>query len=1835
MATAQGYAEFPVPESSLSVGYFGTYDESIGHPIFENVSNRFNPILPANFDLEGTWRLDSSPAPIPFPPPPRNVKVAPFTIGYLETEHYGVDTMTLTKTGSQVIEPGQGVAPYLLYPTNITFSPLSLNQTSDADYPTGLPGLIAQPMPGSERLLIYYYSGYLTHRIAVGCSDRITNSGGNNTPIYIPQATAFIQDLTYKLDAALVLIFDANGKFLWSDLIFKGAATNTPAYPEFPTNVISQFDNILAFSYAPFPETAPFLGIYQSLSGDAITINGGPTKDGALTDNQVIRVTEFGISCPSTLLNGFPDYPLVKLADFKAQDYTGGNIYYFDGYPPVEFSLVYWRRVTGPASSLPSAPIIGQLKDSVTHFTIDRGTVGLYLQNFYLNPPTNGESAQDYNAYVLSNSTLYATTTVDSQGKFSFPNVPVFNPAGSLSSGLKAVQYAVMSKGAQADVSFDTNNPVVYYQDGCLADVSPKSPPPTNLVQLQSLSALGMKLNLANAIINLSYSQLNYPTEEGGVIGDINKYLANTANVTPAQYEGVQRAIWGERAIQEGALDAKAMFTPMLKALATLINQLLSQMLPNTSGRGAQGKKFLDAIKGGKLDTVKMSDFSFPPGVTDNLESFLVQDGNNFATFGIVDKVIDGFGVAIKAALNVTGMAGGQVSDISSGFVKVLKQMAKVMRSASGNGSKSQLPIGTDLLVSYVVPLFAPSLFDNSSYSFSYCSITYSAARDSRLFMEQWTSNNPDAYSVDFQNAAQVISNMVGTETSAQVALAYIDAITQTAGSSAKVFNLAGEIPGFQLFKEAGIVAEFVENMGTATSFAIPVRQIYSELPNYVSNGVYAAFGNPPGPPQQSSLRKIPSLRHYSEGGLPSGTLTNILDTSYAQLNNNISQIVVGLGSTNMGLVITQMMFASPNLSTSVAAWSQAASWVRQTAGSATNAFLPDDMLTALAAEEGSFSFLANGFDYELIEIVKNISLGVYTGKTDTNFLADAASARSDAQSLLLQIQRQYSTLFSLAAGSDLSGSAPILQLTLSPPISVTTGLQWAATSNEMFVLTCHVANVSSVVLSNVTVSLDIQGGDGVATNLSPAALPSTPLTLAPNDGVSGSGADEATVVWNIQYTGALDTGSAFFVVSAMENSTNPVSFTADTESQVLQTDPDLVDSDGDGIPNDWMTQYFGHPTGLASDNTLANDPAPNGDGNTILQDYQLGRNPVGTNAAPVGIVTLTNVTLSLSTNLVVLSSNNYAASILVSSSGTNTAYWLATIDDPGDVTLTPDSSTLATNGQSLSLSLAPDYNFQNAPTVQTTVRIAPAGLSSGATQLVTLIIQGASAPPSGPLAILQQPIGARIPAGSSYGLSVVAQSSSTIAYQWQFNTASIKGATNSTLTLSNVTTAKSGNYRVVLHDSSTSITSSNAQITVYLATNGITLVTKGPGTIRPGFKGTNLIVGNNYAVTAAPHANCIFSNWIGGAMLPYSVLGTNQKLAFTMQSNLVLQANFATNLFLGAQGSYYGLFAPPGELRAQTNSGSITLKVGSTRTASGSLQLGDATVKFSGAFDLSGAATFHSAHGKTTLITSLQLDFANEAVTGSVSDGTFIAQLSGDKDVFSSAHKATNFSGQYTLTLLGAADPTIGPGGISVGTAKIDAMGNISFSGNLADATSFLESSAVSKDGYWPFYASLYGGNGSLWGWNLVSNHVIASAPALSWLNATNSAKTALYRFGFTNPSVQLAGAPYNSTARPLVGLTNAIIVFSGGDLAEPLTNHLTISLTGTVKVTDLANSKHALVMTISAASGAITGSFANPANTKQIFKFNGAILQGETPAATGYFLGTAHSGTFVLTPQ
>ena len=406
-----------------------------------------------------------------------------------------------------------------------------------------------------------------------------------------------------------------------------------------------------------------------------------------------------------------------------------------------------------------------------------------------------------------------------------------------------------------------------------------------------------------------------------------------------------------------------------------------------------------------------------------------------------------------------------------------------------------------------------------------------------------------------------------------------------------------------------------------------------------------------------------------------------------------------------------------------------------------------------------------------------------------------------------------------------------------------------------------------------------------------------------------------------------------------------------------------------------------------------------------------------------------------------------------------------------------------------------------------------------------------------------------------------------------------------------------------------------------------ITLSTNGPGGITGVRNGQLLLVGKNYTATAAPRGGNLFSNWTG------SIASSANPLIFLMQSNMVLTANFVTNVFLewAMKGTYNGLFAPANPPRRQTNSGAISFTLTSAGVVSGKLTIGTNTPSLNGQFDPSGAATLTTTRkGLSTLTTTLKLDFADQTASGSVTDGSFVAPLIADLE-----HKATHYDGPYTLILPGTDDPTVGPFGTSYGTVTVKS-GAISFGGYLADGTGVSQSSYVSKDGFWPFYLPLYGGNGSLWSWNSFTNTngaMIIFSTNASWINAANTSKTALYRTGFTNQATSIIGSVYNATDKPLLALTNGQVVLEGEDLPVTITNRFILTSKNAIILTN-AGDTNKLTLTINKNTGVISGNFANPSNPKQTVKVNGVLLQNETNAQ-GYFLGTNQSGTFMLMPQ
>lgn len=456
--------------------------------------------------------------------------------------------------------------------------------------------------------------------------------------------------------------------------------------------------------------------------------------------------------------------------------------------------------------------------------------------------------------------------------------------------------------------------------------------------------------------------------------------------------------------------------------------------------------------------------------------------------------------------------------------------------------------------------------------------------------------------------------------------------------------------------------------------------------------------------------------------------------------------------------------------------------------------------------------------------------------------------------------------------------------------------------------------------------------------------------------------------------------------------------------------------------------------------------------------------------------------------------------------------------------------------------------------------------------------------------------------------------------------------------------------FAAYAQDTSGNRSPTNKVVFLYIPSAALTVQTNGLGAITPVANGKLLAIGTNYTLTAAAGHNWLFSNWVGGTTLPYSVLSPSSSYTFAMQSNLVLQANFVTNPFLAVAGVYNGLFYPSnGVTEASSGFISVTIASNSMGAYTAKLLLDGASNSFSGSFDLTGTAqTNLTRRGKTPLSVTLSLDFnpADALLGGAVSDAAagWNSAILADRAVFSaSANPATNYAGQFTLLLPPGANAPVGsPDGCGY-AAITNTLGGIStLGGALADGTPFLWSAPIARNGGVPLYQSLYSGKGSLLGWIYFTNgppQNVSVNSSFSWIKPAVAG--ALYPLGFTNLIAQgVAGSPYTNTARagvPVLNLTSATLVLSNGNLAGGsliFTNIGTNSsshnnLTNLDAGTALGPTNH-LVIAINTNNGLLTVTF-QATGVKTNTLAHGAVLQNQTNAA-GYFLGTDQSGAIWL---
>jgi hypothetical protein len=160
---------------------------------------------------------------------------------------------------------------------------------------------------------------------------------------------------------------------------------------------------------------------------------------------------------------------------------------------------------------------------------------------------------------------------------------------------------------------------------------------------------------------------------------------------------------------------------------------------------------------------------------------------------------------------------------------------------------------------------------------------------------------------------------------------------------------------------------------------------------------------------------------------------------------------------------------------------------------------------------------------------------------------------------------------------------------------------------------------------------------------------------------------------------------------------------------------------------------------------------------------------------------------------------------------------------------------------------------------------------------------------------ITNQPASLAVGFGSNATFTVGASGNGYLSYQWLFNaTNSLAGATNVSLTITNVAGANAGNYTVVISDSTSSFSSVTSSIASLTVTGGGT----GPS-ITTGPASQTIATGQNATFTVAAG---------GPAPLNYQWwFNTNNILAGATNASIIITNAFSTNA-----GSYSVVVANP-----------------------------------------------------------------------------------------------------------------------------------------------------------------------------------------------------------------------------------------------------------------------------------------------------------------------------------
>lgn len=1265
-------------------------------------------IVPLNFDLAGTWKLD------PLREQPGSVWNFPNSAASRNYAHYGNDRFTLVRGKTEIL-------------------------------------------PGSDiTTLRVHYSGAYFHKHATGKAtpQAVAENGSWLGAIY--EFNCREEDFVFPIAGHLSLYSRAG------TVLDVGLRLDPPGGKGFPREFHGSF-------YAPDNENNArnYWSLFQDLSGNS------------LAADFVVAAHELPEPAPTDPCNFLlRDYP-VLFQSVMQQSIEGritNNQY-----------LAFYRRVSAPGPLDARGSIRGHLRDRLNQLSITNAEVRLFKQFKYVRPQRVNETSQEYARYAEPMLTRSETVSIDRNGNFEF-SVPLLfdreNEDGSTS--LTLALYALQVANAEANAGFlaDTNNPTIHYQPVFLTNLQPKeSAADPMVISLEAETVFAAKADLVRSLMDASAN--NYAPIEAGVLDYLNRVKSGALVFTMDREEGLNRAVWAERAVHEGVSRADQFIGTMLDGAGTLLADLYELAFEFVSGDVKEGREALDKLKASSGKPLPPF-LKIPDALnrTDALNKML-QVGQSFEVFDGIEKALKGLTAAIQAALIAKGMDTPQAIYLSDTIHLIFKTVVAGLKSNHALGATAEFQ---KIMIQEITKQLAPLLLDNSleinihlpwkaawetDQDFkkvlatfpslpSYCKWTTNSLALSAAQMQSWSTHDRTRYFADISKAAFTIEGINRTATVLADVFEHTKAIAKSGDGIADAVGAIATLSGGNPFaKGVELAAKVAKWGGNTATFVGPAVFVFHTLPGKVEEAVRQAYGiePPPGPPPAPSIMTIASLQAPAATAPPAALPVNVA-TARSQVFTALRRMSSALKTNDLG---TAIAVASDGTNGALATLATFHRVVRQATTQAAGLQPTNNAMSqaafSLMNRETAFGIHAAGFSQQLVRFYASAMAGEFPTASDSAYLQARNEVLASTQSLLLLVD----TLNAAVSGWQLDNRnrphIPAAMVELSQPVSETSGGTVISASSETFVVRAHVSNLSSLALSNLTARLRILAAPGTVTIMGPAEIPVATGLLQPLDSRGFSGADEADLQWKISFDGALDSKTVHLTADLLESGGTPVSFVSAPASRFLQVSPSLADSDSDGLPDDFELRRGLNPR--LADGSLD----PDGDGLSNLEEFKKHTDPLladsdsdgasdgrevlrdrtdpldpdtdgdgapdGQDAQPLNALSAATAlpapepAVGLDFSTVLLDTNTPSVTLIVTNRGQGSLFWMAKSGNAALAEVHPGFPAISASGDALTVALPVNYNPTNSGVAITRVRIFDIGGADPDYQDVTIIVGG------------------------------------------------------------------------------------------------------------------------------------------------------------------------------------------------------------------------------------------------------------------------------------------------------------------------------------------------------------------------------------------------------------------------------------------------------------------------------------------------------------------------------